>query len=147
MRGPRYWYRRAKICARRSARKLDKTHITSERVLSSLKIFIFVGFGYLLGLYTAQLELSRCEINIEQLSHENTRTLLQIQEEHNRQLETQRNAYQKIIKESLAKLGDKVDQNQEMIKRNHQAIDENGEKISANKDRIHKNAMDISNRN
>lgn len=102
----------------------------ADRTLKIIQIFIFVGFGYLLGWYSVALEVSKCEVGMEKLSHENTRMMLQIAEEHKTSLEHQRNSYQSLIKNELKELAKKVETNKSLIETNHQQIDENKKKIT-----------------
>lgn len=102
----------------------------ADRTLKIIQIFVFVGFGYLLGWYSVALEVSRCEIGMEKLSHENTRMMLRIAEEHKNSLESQRNSYQTLIKNELKELAKKVEINKSLIETNHQQIDENKKRLS-----------------
>lgn len=108
----------------------------ADRTLKIIQIFIFVGFGYLLGWYSVALEVSKCEVDMERLSHENTKMMLQITEEHKNSLEQQRNSYQNLIKNELKELAQKVEINKTLIETNHQRIDQNGKLISENKEKI-----------
>lgn len=116
----------------------------ADRTLKIIQIFIFVGFGYLLGWHSVALEVSKCEVDLEKISHENTRMMLQIVEEHKSSLENQRNSYQNLIKNELKELAQKVEVNKNLIETNHQKIDQNGKLIHENKEKI-TNAVGIGN--
>lgn len=116
----------------------------ADRTLKIIQIFIFVGFGYLLGWYSVALEASKCEVDLEKISHENTRMMLQIAEEHKNSLENQRNSYQNLIKNELKELAQKVEVNKNLIETNHQKIDQNGKLIHENKEKI-TNAVGVGN--
>lgn len=116
----------------------------ADRTLKIIQIFIFVGFGYLLGWYSVALEVSKCEVDMKKLSHENARMMLQITEEHKNSLEKQRNSYQNIIKNELKELTQKVEVNKNLVEFNHRQIDQNGKLIDENKKRL-SNAVDIGN--
>lgn len=116
----------------------------ADRTLKIIQIFIFVGFGYLLGWYSVALEVSKCEVDLEKISHENTRMMLQIAEEHKSSLENQRNSYQNLIKNELKELAQKVEVNKNLIETNYQKIDQNGKLIHENKEKI-TNAVGIGN--
>ncbi|WP_368430484.1 hypothetical protein [uncultured Parasutterella sp.] len=104
-----------------------------DKILKTVQIFIFVGFGYLLGWYSVALEVSKCEIRMEQLSHENTRMMLGIAKKHQESLEKQRNSYQLLIKNELTSLAKKVESNNYKIHENQKLIDKNSHLIKQNR--------------
>lgn len=116
----------------------------ADRTLKIIQIFIFVGFGYLLGWYSVALEVSKCKVDMKKLSYENACMMLQITEEHKNSLEKQRNSYQNIIKNELKELTQKVEVNKNLVEFNHRQIDQNGKLIDENKKRL-SNAVDIGN--
>lgn len=112
-----YWLRRLKICTRFWARKLRYERFATQDGISAVKIFIYVAFGFLLGWHTTNLQVKQCEAEMERHIQSNNEMILQITEEHSKQLQQQRAQYQQIIGVELNRMGQAVEESRVSEKR------------------------------